>query len=149
MKRNLAVIALLCLALPARAFTNLPMNAASIRALNKQTGRTKDISIPVGDSQIFDTVLVEVKACYARPEDEAPENSAFVVVVESNTAFKEELKSVKRGNMVFSGWIFSSSPSLSAIEHPNYDIWLLECKDDPKLPRIEPPAPSQAEGLEG
>ena len=23
------------------------------------------------------------------------------------------------------------------MEHPNYDIWLLECKNDPNLPKIE------------
>ncbi|MDR1477164.1 MAG: DUF2155 domain-containing protein [Rickettsiales bacterium] len=124
---------------PAAAFTNIPANSALVRALNKQTGRTKDIEIPVGGSQMFDTMLVGVKACYARPEDETPENSAFVEISESKTAFKEELKSVRRGDMVFSGWIFSSSPSLSAMEHPNYDIWLLECRNDPKLPKIELP----------
>ena len=123
----------------ANAFTNLPQNKAVIRALNKQTGKTKDIEIPVNEEQMFENILIHVYACYTRPEDETPENSAFLKVNETNTSFKEELNSVKKGDLIFSGWMFSSSPSLVAMEHPNYDIWLLECKNDPNLPKIELP----------
>ena len=122
------------------AFTNLPQNKAIIRALNKQTSRTKDIEIPVGNNQIFENILINIHACYTRPEDETPENSAFVKVVETTTSYKEELNTVKQGKTIFSGWMFSSSPSLIAMEHPNYDIWLLECKNDPNLPIITLPS---------
>lgn len=122
------------------AFTNLPQNKAVIRALNKQTSRTKDIEIPVGDNQIFENILINIHACYTRPEDETPENSAFIKVSETTTSYKEELNTVKQGKTIFSGWMFSSSPSLIAMEHPNYDIWLLECKNDPNLPRITLPS---------
>ncbi|MBR1545006.1 MAG: DUF2155 domain-containing protein, partial [Alphaproteobacteria bacterium] len=77
------------------------------------------------------------------------ENSAFIKVNETNTSYKEELNSVKQGKVVFSGWMFSSSPSLVAMEHPNYDIWLLECKNDPNLPKIQLPEPEKQEIKEG
>lgn len=36
---------------------------------------------------------------------------------------------------IFMGWMFASSPGLHAVEHPVYDIWLVDCKmvpdDDP------------------
>ena len=126
-------------------FTNLPQNKATIRALNKQTGRTKDIEIPVGTQTIFENILIDMKACFTRPEDETPENTSFVQITEINTDYKEELSSVKKGKLIFSGWMFSSSPSLVAMEHPNYDIWLLECKNDPTLAKIELPAPLSEE----
>lgn len=31
-------------------------------------------------------------------------------------------------NMIFSGWMFASSPALSALQHPVYDIWVIDCK---------------------
>ena len=31
---------------------------------------------------------------------------------------------------IFSGWMFASSPALSALDHPVYDIWVLECKSN-------------------
>jgi hypothetical protein len=32
------------------------------------------------------------------------------------------------GNMIFSGWMFASSPALNALEHPVYDVWVIDCK---------------------
>ena len=29
---------------------------------------------------------------------------------------------------IFTGWMFASSPGLHAIEHPIYDVWLVDCK---------------------
>ena len=121
------------------AFTNLPQNKSIIRALNKQTGRTKDIEIAVGENQIFENILINIYACYTRPEYETPENSVFVKISETTSSYKEEINTVKEGKTIFSGWMFSSNPSLSAMEHPNYDIWLLECKNDPNLPEITLP----------
>jgi hypothetical protein len=31
-------------------------------------------------------------------------------------------------NMIFSGWMFASSPALSALQHPVYDIWVIDCE---------------------
>ena len=31
-------------------------------------------------------------------------------------------------NRIFSGWMFKSSPALSALEHPVYDVGVLDCK---------------------
>jgi hypothetical protein len=28
---------------------------------------------------------------------------------------------------LFTGWMFASSPALSALEHPVYDLWVLDC----------------------
>jgi hypothetical protein len=30
---------------------------------------------------------------------------------------------------VFTGWMFASSPALSALEHPVYDIWVVGCDE--------------------
>ena len=30
-------------------------------------------------------------------------------------------------NQIFNGWMFASSPALSALEHPVYDVWVLDC----------------------
>lgn len=99
-----------------------------MRALNKQTGRTSDIEIPIGGGQMFENLLIEASACFDRPADEEPEDYAFVKITETSATAKEELATARRGRVVFSGWMFSSSPSLSAMDHPDYDIWLLKCR---------------------
>ena len=115
-----------------QGYTNIPGNVAHIRALNKKTGRTRDLTIQVGNRQMFEGLSVEVKACYFRPENETPENSMFAIVGETY----DNSHRIK-GKPVFSGWLFSEAASLSTVDHPDYDIWLLSCENDTKLPAFE------------
>lgn len=32
------------------------------------------------------------------------------------------------GENIFRGWMFASSPTLNALEHPVYDVWVIDCK---------------------
>lgn len=32
------------------------------------------------------------------------------------------------GDNIFRGWMFASSPALNALEHPVYDVWVIDCK---------------------
>jgi hypothetical protein len=111
------------------AFTNVPRRSALLRALNKQTGRVQDMDVAVGGVELFESLALRVSACFDRPADEEPENSAFVQISETTAGHKDEIAASRSNPPVFSGWFFSSSPSLSAMEHPDYDIWLLKCAD--------------------
>jgi hypothetical protein len=54
-----------------------------------------------------------------RPREETPESAALL-----------EIHDVKPGEnrvLLFKGWMFASSPALSALEHPVYDIWVKDC----------------------
>ena len=44
--------------------------------------------------------------------------------------FVIENKPGEQAEPVFSGWMFASSPALSAMEHPIYDVWVLSCEGD-------------------
>ena len=112
------------LALTLGAWTNIPNESAVIRALNKQTGRAEDITIAVGSSVVFEDLLIEASACFSRPDDEEPESSAFLRIFEVG---KEGARSATR-RVAFSGFMMASSPAVSALEHPNYDIWVIGCR---------------------
>ncbi len=34
------------------------------------------------------------------------------------------------GDAVFSGWMFASSPALNPLEHPVYDVWVIDCQTE-------------------
>lgn len=34
------------------------------------------------------------------------------------------------GVNIFRGWMFASSPALNALEHPVYDVWVIDCKTE-------------------
>ena len=97
---------------------------AKLQALDKITARISTLSAPIGTQISFGTLGLTVKRCAFHPPEEPPEDAAFLEVVDRG---HDPSKSPKP---VFSGWMFSSSPAVSALEHPVYDITLLSCKPD-------------------
>ena len=119
----LAIIAgffcsLILSAIPASA--DIPMDTAQLRALDKVTGRTSTVEVKVGEVAEFGTLLIKVDVCKTNPPEETPENAAFLEIINLP---KKTNKAVK----IFSGWMFSSSPALSALESSSYDVWVLKC----------------------
>jgi hypothetical protein len=107
----------------------MPMPAASdtisepvavLQGLDKITARVSTIEAPVGTTVRFGALSITVRDCEkSRPEDK-PEDAAFLEIDE----VRPDHEKVRR----FSGWMFESSPALSALEHPVYDITVLDCR---------------------
>lgn len=97
----------------------IQMNTAKMQAMDKITGKVSVIEVPVNGEVKFGSFSIVVRACKATPPEETPENYAFVDVADT----------AKDGKLynIFKGWMMSSSPALNAVEHPIYDVWLLEC----------------------
>jgi len=100
---------------------------ATLRGLDKITGRFMDIDMEVGTPVTFGTLRVEVQTCFQTPADLPPESAAFVRVhslqpMESDAGLEPE-------PLIFSGWMFASSPGLNALEHPVNDVWVIECAE--------------------
>jgi hypothetical protein len=108
--------ALLLAAAPAGA---VPMQKAKLQGLDKITARVSTIEATVGEPVVFGALQITVRACDKRPPEETPESAAYLDIVER--------KLNEPSKPVFSGWMFASSPAVSALEHPIYDIWVLDC----------------------
>ena len=98
-----------------------------LRGLDKVTGRLSTMTMNVGEKTTFGALDIYARVCYAHPPEETPENASFLEIVE-----KKEEGQLK----LFSGWMFSSSPALSAMDHAVYDVWVLKCQGD----QVAPPA---------
>lgn len=98
---------------------------ATLRGLDKITGRFTDIDTVVGETVSFGTLSVEVQTCFQTPPDLPPESAAFIRV--NNLQPMETEAGLEPETLVFSGWMFASSPGLNALEHPVYDVWVMEC----------------------
>jgi hypothetical protein len=115
---------LACCATPSAATIWLDGGVATIQALDKITARISTLSAPVGLPRQFGTLEVTVERCAFHPPEEPPENAAFVTVRDLG------YDPSAAAQQVFKGWMFSSSPAISALEHPVYDITLLACSAD-------------------
>lgn len=96
-------------------------NNAKMQAMDKITGRVSVINVPVGGMVEFGSLSIVVRSCKTRPAEEAPDNFAFADITDK-TLKGEEFN-------IFKGWMISSSPATHAVEHPIYDVWLLQCTD--------------------
>mgnify|MGYP002515776011 FL=1 len=130
MKRHLLTFGLASLlSFPLRA-EDVSYGQVVLHGLDKITGRLSTMTVNVGEKTTFGALDVYPRVCFAHPPEETPENAAFLDVVER----KEE------GQLkLFSGWMFSSSPALSAMEHPVYDVWVVKCAGEPAPPPVPEP----------
>lgn len=113
-----AAVACLALAAPAAA-EDLDGDKAVLQWLDKVTARVTTVTAPVGQKTRIGNLEILVRACRYRPPEETPESAAFLDIV--------ELEPGGPAKEVFRGWMFASSPALSAMEHPVYDVWVLDC----------------------
>ena len=119
------------LAMPAQA-AMIPEPIVVLQGLDKVAAKVSQIEAPVGSSVTFGTLSILVRDCEAAPPDAPPDNVAFIQIYETPPG-----EQTKR---LFSGWMFSSSPALSGLEHPVYDVTLLSCKaaSAPAPPSVPP-----------
>lgn len=114
-----AVLASIAASIAAAAPTMTREPVAVLQGLDKITARVSKFDAPVGRAVTFGTLSIVVRDCEKSTPEERPENAAFIQIYETRPGEKPERR--------FSGWMFSSSPALSALEHPVYDVNLLEC----------------------
>lgn len=123
------IFAGLLTASPSAQSANISLGQVVLRGLDKVTGRLSTMTVNVGEKAQFGALDIYVRVCMTRPPEETPENAAFLQVIEKKP--EGQLK-------LFSGWMFSSSPALSAMEHPVYDVWVIKCQGEP----VTPPSPA-------
>ncbi len=109
---------------------------AVLQTLDKVTARTHTVTLPIGKPSAVGPIFAEVKTCQKTPPTEQPEAAAFIQVWEAKP------KSAQQGTQtesqwVFSGWMFASSPALSAMDHPIYDVWLKDCTNEIASPKAK------------
>jgi len=120
--RDWAVAATLVL-VPMTAHAN---TIAVLQGLDKTTARVSKFDAPVDQSVRFGTLVITARACVKKPPEEEPNTAAFLIIDEVRPGDATGVESKR----VFSGWMFASSPAISALEDPIYDINVLDCKTD-------------------
>ena len=94
---------------------------AVLQALDKVVARTSRLEAPLDRPVGFGTLRIVVRACHAAPPEEPPENAAFLEI--------DEVHHDEPAVRLYTGWMFSSTPGLAALEHPVYDIRVLACSE--------------------
>ncbi len=112
---------------------------AVFSGLDKITGRIIAFDVQIDETVQFGALQVTPRVCNTRPPTEPAQTTGFVEV--------DEITLHNEIRRLFTGWMFAASPGLNAIEHPVYDVWLVDCKAEitaaPASGREEAPSSGQ------
>lgn len=117
---------------PARGVASIPKRLSEVtrggpiadkfvvlQGLDKLTARVSEIQVEIGRPKRFGTLNIIAHTCRKRPPEEPPETTAFLEIT--------EVREGEEPITLFIGWMFASSPALSALEHAVYDVWVVDC----------------------
>lgn len=127
---------LLSLALPVQAQEMADAPGASLRILDKLTGEVQDVTLGRSQSVVMGRLTVQLDACRSPADNTVAEADAHLTIMDAASP-----------EPVFTGWMLATSPALSALDHPRYDVWVLRC-DVPELalPEVEDVPVEEPEG---
>lgn len=115
MIRLLALIAAL-LAGNAVAQQTAQAPGAILRGLDKVSGQTKDFELAAGKTAQLGRMWITLLDCRFPAGNRAGDAFASLDIREAGAE-----------RPMFQGWMIASSPALSALDHPRYDIWVIRC----------------------
>ena len=119
------LLLLLLLALPFSAMADIRQaTGGQLRVLDKMSGVVADYDLAVGRAQSEGRLTVQLDDC--RYPSDLPNGEAYAHL----TIMDSDLKAP-----AFKGWMVASSPALSALDNPRYDVWVLRC-DVPEAERV-------------
>jgi hypothetical protein len=135
MRAILATLAILLLTGPAAAAVDVPRDIVRLGGLDKVTARVSTFDVHVGETVSFGTLDIKADACFEASPTDPPESAAFLQIIDLPPGSDEQ--------QAFAGWMFASSPALSALEHPVFDVWVVDCLAEEEIRTAEQQAQAE------
>ena len=109
-----ALVLLAVLGAGAAAAEVVSATGGVLRLQDKMTGVVTDHDLANGQSQALGRLTVTLDECRYPADLPSGEAYAHLTISDPEAA-------------LFTGWMIASSPALSALDHPRYDVWVLRC----------------------
>ncbi len=94
---------------------------AYLKLLNKTTNKVSEKYILVNSIISWETLNIEVLYCASTLPTEIPEDYVLIDIYD---------KINNENKNIYKGWMISSSPEVTPLENPIYDLWLVDCSND-------------------
>ena len=102
----------------------MKMGRAELIVLNKITAKSTRKTFNLGEIKFFGNLSIEVHKC-VKSTDPFNANNLMLLTIFDNKIEDDNLS-------VFHGWIVSSNPSISTLEHPVYEVIAVNCIEKDK-----------------
>ena len=94
----------------------------TLRVLNKVTTHAETITLKPGDMQRVGKLEIAATNCFVSIPSSQPDSVALLTISEQPPG-----KEKKQPKLLFHGWMYASSASLTSLEHPVYDVTMIDC----------------------
>ena len=97
-----------------------PASHVIVQGLDKVTGRILTLKTLVGKPITFGRLKILAHRCFKTLPEEIPEAIAEIEIYETLPASTTDV-------LIFKNYMYASSPSISALDHSVYDVWIKDC----------------------
>ena len=87
-----------------------------MRGLDRINGVAVDIAVAPGQVTRFERLDISLRECRYPEGQRQTEAFAYLTI-----------RDIRKSDDAFEGWMFASSPALSSLDHPRYDVWVVKC----------------------
>ena len=94
----------------------------NLKALDKVTAKTSAVRLAVGEKKFFGSLEIKALKCQLSESNDSIDTVAYLQVKDLSTKDNNQV-------FLFNGWTFASSPTLQSIDHPIYDLWIVNCEN--------------------
>lgn len=100
---------------------------AVLQGLDKSTARSLRFYAPVGQTVRYEGLVVTARSCeQTNPEEARQDSWAYLDVFSQPRPVRGRPATEPR--RVYRGWMSAQAPTVSPMQHPAYDVWLIECR---------------------
>ncbi len=92
-----------------------------IRALNKVTAQSQLYKLKPAQTMLFGQLEITAVTCQASSEKSQTDYAGLFSIL-------ERMPTGQAPKPLFRGWMYASSPSITALEHPVYDVTMVRCE---------------------
>jgi hypothetical protein len=114
-------------------------SAVIVGALDREARTNTRLRIPAGGQGTYGSLRIKVSGCFMSHPEDTFESWAYVEVSDMGRTDRKQLavlpqrdrnrvKEATGERILRKGWIIASSPSVTPIDHPTYDMWLVNCE---------------------
>ena len=96
--------------------TWLPRDTADVLVLDKVNAKATSLTLKVGQAAENASLSIALRSCETRPPDVPKDYAAYFDITDS-----------RPGAPGFHGWMLANEPSVSMLQHPIYDVRLVDC----------------------
>jgi hypothetical protein len=113
-------------------------SVVTVAVMDRQAATVRRINIPVRSSTTVGPLSIKATACFKSAPEDPIEAWAYLEVLDQGRAApprlavlpqrdRAKLREARGPRLLRRGWMIASSPAVTPVDHPIYDVWVEDC----------------------